>query len=865
MPMIEFCDKNDIDWFPINLKISNGQKILLPINDESYKRTTKDGKISYVPSYDDFNQEKINKKNIKEKQKLVDKYEYIAIDTHKIQQLDCDNEETKDYFMKFFEIKYRPYFLSVNKKLPHIFVRFSRKYEHENPLLQKKNHRITPTDDSNLDYDLLCGQWSYVRKDAIVYNTNVKQLMIENDTSKILFKECFNKLNGEKKEAKKEAKKEVKKNEEEKEEEKTYSKDDMKEYVKENIKEYMKEKKEKVKQIKDKKEKETQEQNKKKTKEILNKIINKDDLNEKQKELINYLECLSKERFESYDSWLKLTTIVKSNYENYYDIYDNFCSKYKGYKKQQNDNYWKSLKSEKISMGTLLFWCKEDNYNKYSQIILDKYKDLSISDKFCCEILSLINNNIIWKDGILYYYDGKIWRTGEYAKLKFKGFIDEELYNHINLHILSCYVKSQDIKKLITQLNRIQTQKGKNEIIETSKQHEFGFNKDDDENVIFNKDWNLFPMKSRVYNLETEQYEEYTREMYITANCGYDYFESKKEDEIKEQKQKDEEFNNLLNKIFVNPEIKNKFLMICSTGLENRLTQKIHFLTGCGGNGKSLLCDYLNTVFGNFYKSADTEIITLNGKKDDVKIAEIANKRIVMFPEPDKTQKINAGVMRKITGEKKLNARFLYENGTEKKNVGTFIVCCNSMPTLSAEPEIADQRRFEIIPFQSLFTQEEHLINEKENIFKADISLLEKQEYYKISFLKQLFVAHKEYKKNGYKYNIIQEGEQLKKKYFEKAMTLINFLNEYFDMTEDEDDIISFKKIYDFFKDCEMTKQLSKEERRRYNRNGFEEYFESNIYYKSRYIKKHTSLNKAVLIKLKPKNGYEEFFDKNDD
>ena len=57
-----------------------------------------------------------------------------------------------------------------------------------------------------------------------------------------------------------------------------------------------------------------------------------------------------------------------------------------------------------------------------------------------------------------------------------------------------------------------------------------------------------------------------------------------------------------------------------------------------------------------------------------------------------------------------------------------------------------------------------------------------------------------------------------------------------------------------------MSKTLTKEEKRRYNRNGFEEYFESNIYYKSRYVKKHKVLNQTVLIKLKPKQGYEDNF-----
>ena len=43
---------------------------------------------------------------------------------------------------------------------------------------------------------------------------------------------------------------------------------------------------------------------------------------------------------------------------------------------------------------------------------------------------------------------------------------------------------------------------------------------------------------------------------------------------------------------------------------------------------------------------------------------------------------------------------------------------------------------------------------------------------------------------------------------------IFQFFNENYEFTENEKDIIPFKKIYDFFKDCDMTKQLTKEERR---------------------------------------------------
>jgi len=816
--IVDFCEENRIKWFPINLEIKevDGEiKKILHSKVDIYENY-------YITKMTDF--KTLTDKELRSRQKEADEYEYIALDTNDICQLDIDSIKAKDKFKDL--LKDNPYYLSATKKMPHIFCKINKdKYPKTKERKYKDRH---PYNKDDIDIDILTGQWAYVKKDMNVINPSLNI----NDFTDLLYKYVISQPKEELKEDKKEEPKEE-------------LKDIKKEDIKKVLKEMQKEKSEKIKHLKDEKEKKQQQINQKKQTEILEKIIIKDE--DQFKELKEYLECLSRERFENYDNWMKLTTIVKSNYGNdSYDIFDLYCKKYKNYNKIDNKKNWDKLKSEKISLGTLLFWCKEDNFNKYSEIILNKYKDLHISDKFCCEILQLINDNIIWKDGILYYYDGKIWTNGQMAQLKFKDFIDNELYDYINLHILSCHTKTANITKLISQLNRIQTQKGKNEIIETSKQPNFKFNKDNDESVIFDKDWEYFPMKSKVYNLLTEKFVDYKKDMYITNQCGYDY--------IKPTEQKVKDFNELLNKIFVDESIKEKFLMICSTGLENRLIQKIHFFTGCGGNGKSLLCDYLSYVFTKYYKLADTEIITLNGKKDDVKLAEISNKRIIMFPEPDKTQKINAGIMRKITGEKSINARFLYQNKTDNKNVGTYIVCSNSMPALSAEPEIADARRFEILPFKSLFTTDDKMIDEKNNIFKADISLLEKGEYFRDAFLNLLLESHKKYKKNNYIYNIIEEGEELKKKYFEKSMTLINFLNEYYDMTDNEDDVIKFCDLYNLFKNSEFYRELSKDEKRRFNRNGFIEYFESNIYYKSRFVKKHKILNQSVLIKLKEKD-----------
>lgn len=828
--MPEFLTENDISWFPVKLQFRKvGEKEKKEPQYTDY----------YMPKCTDF--QTLSKEEIIKRQELIDDYDYIAIDTNKIQQFDIDDKETLEEYKHL--LKDNPYFLSVKKKLPHIFCKLDLDKLPKNGDGKPKNcHQVGK-------FDLLCGLWSYVHKDQLVYNPLSKINNFTNKFIDILQQEEPKKKQKEesKKKPKEEPKEELKDEPKEEPKEEPLEKD-----IKKVINKITKEKKQKIKEIKDEKEQKQQIKNHKNQINIIEKIINKDD--NEFKELTEYLECLNKNRFEIYENWLKLATIVKQNYgEKSYPVFDSYCKKYKGYNKKDNIDIWDKCKSNDISLGTLLFWCKEDNFNKYSEIILNKYKDLQITDKFCCEILTLITDNIIWKNETLYVYDGQLWQSGTGAINKFKDIIDNELYDYINLHILSCYTKTSDISKLISQLRRITTQRGKDDIIKTSKQPQFKFNKDNDD-IIFNKDWHFVPMKTKVYDLIEENFIDYRKDMYITTKLNYDYIEPKKEEEKNEFKKVYDEFDRLLNKIFPNPLIKEKFLMICSTGLENRLKQNVHIFTGVGGNGKSLLCNYLSVVLQQFYTLGDTQIITYGGKKDETKIANMASKRIIMFPEPDKLKKIDVGELKKYTGEKNINARKIYETKNDNINTGTYIICCNTLPLLSEAPDQAVKRRFDITPFVSLFTTDKTMIDSSKNIYEADITLEQKGETYKLAFFKMIIEAHKEYKKNSYCYKVIEECTNRTKNYYEKSNVLHTFFIEKYKLTDDENDKIFVKDIYENFRNDETYKLLTKEEKRIYNRTSIIEFIESNINYKTRYVQDR----QATLIKIKQNYDYND-------
>ena len=136
--LIEFLNRNSINWMPIRLELKEGRikckKELRPYYEDGT-----------MPSYNDL----ANTTLVKKRQ-MYQNYEHIWIDTRHIHQIDVDGDTDPKLNT--------PYFRSVSKNKPHYFV--SGFYG-----LTKKRCNTKWK-----DVELLCGQGSYAQKEQVVYN-----------------------------------------------------------------------------------------------------------------------------------------------------------------------------------------------------------------------------------------------------------------------------------------------------------------------------------------------------------------------------------------------------------------------------------------------------------------------------------------------------------------------------------------------------------------------------------------------------------------------------------------------------------------------------------------------------------------------
>ena len=160
-PIIDYLNEKHILWMPVNLKFTNkfrgstddstgeDSKILKKKELLPYKDTGK------RPSYTDF--AKLTKEEIIKRQDKIDEYDYIWIDTRRVQQIDVDGD--------FDPNLNAPYFKSVTKKKNHYFVKGFKDIQKDRVDTRWKQ------------VELLCGQASYAYKKSKVHFATKKSIL----------------------------------------------------------------------------------------------------------------------------------------------------------------------------------------------------------------------------------------------------------------------------------------------------------------------------------------------------------------------------------------------------------------------------------------------------------------------------------------------------------------------------------------------------------------------------------------------------------------------------------------------------------------------------------------------------------------
>lgn len=486
-------------------------------------------------------------------------------------------------------------------------------------------------------------------------------------------------------------------------------------------------------------------------------------------EAVEYIKMFDLKRFDEYDYWTRFIWACKSIHPNMFNYVIEYSKKSSKYDYNKCKEIWDNAKCGpgNCTIGTLKWWAMQDNPKAFKEYI---YKDVDLIHKLI-EYKNKENiANLIYpklsnytvsgcgKTRTWYKYENHRWvkddnlhdvirtihecadiilKEGERLKKELRNKKQEECQNIIcKSESESCNTNMNEIKaiemnynkeikkitdkykKMYNELMDIQTIDDKVIMAVSNKLLYVDENKGqrvDENNKIKNNDTtyleSLFDTNAKllgftngVYNIENWKLRDGMPSDYITSTTHYDFL----------QFSDDEKYVKMVLDYFSsfqpNENIKNFLIDIHANCLfEGNDKQKFYIGLGPGGNGKSLMSELMSYVFGDYYNTIDTTLLTQKNKSTSLASPEtlsLKNKRITYMNETDKDDRLQLGKMKQFTGNDDIVARNLYSNSIIRfKNLSTIFMLTNKEPWIESDDD-GTWRRIMVIPFKNKFVNE---------------------------------------------------------------------------------------------------------------------------------------------------------------
>jgi phage/plasmid-associated DNA primase len=261
------------------------------------------------------------------------------------------------------------------------------------------------------------------------------------------------------------------------------------------------------------------------------------------------------------------------------------------------------------------------------------------------------------------------------------------------------------------------------------------------------------------------------------------------------------------------------------------------------------------------YKLPSSFIQTsLTSKGASPELANLHQKRMVWFSEPDKKFKLCTAVMKEITGEGEINARGLYSGNTKTELNNTTDLDTNDIPFLdSIDGGVG--RRVIGIPFETT-AYDKSVYDTLEDKSLATIKNVEYstgiwRRKYRQAYFMLLLPYFKKYMK-GYSFdfdNLPEKCKKLTEKHMSASDDILSFIHNFYERDCDATEPIKLKDIYKKFKFSELFANLNKKEQRTNTQDYFIDKIQSNFTLK-KYVKKRDERYNGIPLKSPCLIGY---------
>jgi phage/plasmid-associated DNA primase len=452
-------------------------------------------------------------------------------------------------------------------------------------------------------------------------------------------------------------------------------------------------------------------------------------------------------------------------------------------------------------------------------------------------------NKFIWvkdkkdKKGELYSWTGVRWETGTLEFERFISTVGVKMLEDIKIRAnnnfdknnatlvaieTNIYWASKDFKNRSIQINIINA----SEAFMTNEIIKFDDNKD------------IIGFNNGVYDLIKHEFREIRYDDYITLSCGYDYnpnFDPQTMDDMLV----------LLKSIIPDDETRALMLEVMSAGLTGRVIEKFVLFNGGGRNGKGLLDEFLQLIYGDYCLIyANVSLLTEKQKTGgNPELATIDNKRIVIMKEPDDDEPLQNSTIKSITGGGNVSGRMLYSNKTIVNMSLVLIMECNVRPKFKSSPGNAEEDRVIDILFPNRFTT---MDDEVDNItvFKGNSLFKTKdwKESHRDAFLQILIASYKKLQMTDHELKIPAVVAKRTLNYLNQSFPILELFNDYYVKTDNKKDILKLKDVYEKLKNTDTFYNFTKEQKRKYNLKNFYAFFETHRSFRGDYVDRYKNM-----------------------
>lgn len=433
---------------------------------------------------------------------------------------------------------------------------------------------------------------------------------------------------------------------------------------------------------------------------------------------------------DTYDDWLR-NGLICFNEGLGLDVWEKMSSKGKGYEAGACAKKWSSFThscDRKITQATWWKWLKDNKPEKYAEL-----------KQFRTDIESLletVNHNDIAKYFYNLYPDSYVYNKalGWFAigDNNIWERADKGLPNTLKRHLadtMQDLTREAKATQTAKHKRRMDTGKGgqedKAELIDHQTKMKniiaayklFGSSDFcngvisflpayyEDEHLTEKMDMNrtVFAFNNGLYDIEQEKFRPIEPSDWVCTTAGY----AIPRESVPAVRS---ELTSLMWNIFEDTEVAEYMWNVLSSALlgTNRW-EELYTFTGSGGNGKGVLSELLKTAFGAYYISQDVALFTKPRERADQPIPALVEARpcrLFMTTEPEADDKLQCGLLKKVSGGDQVEARTLHSPHIIKYVPQfTLILQTNTIPRLN-KIDGGIQRRMRIIrfPFQFVAT-----------------------------------------------------------------------------------------------------------------------------------------------------------------